>query len=109
MPPSRLTASIFMPGVLVGMQMVALHPCTPLCFSTWDAVTQPCKTDDLATQFSSTLCNLHGDKGFWASQHPRQGLTSLDAASDTPWAWLPAEDVITPFSRCSAVKLAILL
>ncbi len=36
-------------------------------------------------------------------------LTSLDAARDTPWAWLPAEDVITPLSRCSTVKLAILL
>ena len=38
-----------------------------------------------------------------------QGLTSREAARETPCAWLPAEEVITPRSLCSGVRLAILL
>lgn len=35
--------------------------------------------------------------------------TSFIAARATPWAWLPAEEQMTPFCRCSGVRLAILL
>lgn len=34
---------------------------------------------------------------------------SLWAANDTPWAWLPADEQITPLASCSCESFAIML
>ena len=43
-----------------------------------------------------------------SGMHTTLGMPMREAASATPWAWLPAEQAMTPRSRSASVSWLIL-